>query len=905
MRSRAVSQPQNVVLLRMRFPLFALIAPVVTSLILWFVTSSPYTLLFAAMGPVMALASYGDGRLGDRRRRREEGIAAAAVLEQSQASLGRERSAQRRELRQANPAPNELGNLDALARPRWSDDVATATRVRLGVMAAGLAAHEVDGAIDNRDNLIPLVVGASEGITCVGHPVLSLAVARAVWSQLAWNVAPQVMAAWAVGWERDAISAPASWPIRLVTNIDDVSPSCRYVIDILAPNMARLSDRDDVTAQPLIFIPDYVSGPEARALAKRLAVTSARVEQAHPDAQLPAVAYFSDLLKLPQGLDVENLRASLAVSVGIGVTGAVALDLVRHGPHAIVAGMTGTGKTEFLVSWMLALVNNFAPTEFTFLVIDFKGGSGFARLAELPHCMGIVTDLDVRAASRALHSLRAELRFRERVLNAGGVTDISALPPHVDLARLVILVDEYRALLDRFSELQPLFDDIAARGRALGVHLILGTQRAAGVIAEGILANCALRVAFRVNNVADSMTLMESDAARTLPEIPGRAVVRGIGVPLQHLQGALARGADDRTSLAVARLWQAAHPQWQARRPWLEELPEFVWIADLAHPGDDSRHSAGESFRVGIRDEPEEQRQPTCLYAPRNDGHLLVTGSHGSGKSNLLGVLASQAKRSLFLTAADAEAAWDAVAGIPEGTLVLIDDLETLLAQFSLEHRDAFMEALITLLRTGPSRGIFVVITSHSGAPAFSVMASLMSSTLALAGLPGRGKWHENAVQVARFSDPGPSASARSAHSAGTAGSAVPSAPEWLTGRDYVVVTPRPRRCLAELATSMETPVHGQIPVRLIDVARFENEALQISSPGGAQVFVGDVEDWQAQYSLLARLRSRAIFVFDDCSPAEVRAVRRARDLLPHARRGVAISLSDLGVASRVRLLGE
>src|SRR5690606_23108114 len=106
-------------------------------------------------------------------------------------------------------------------------------------------------------------------------------------------------------------------------------------------------------------------------------------------------------------------RDHLAVPVGVAAHGPAFVDLVADGPHALVAGTTGSGKSELLVSWVLALAGRIPPDRVSFLLVDFKGGSAFAPLAQLPHVVGVVSDLDPASARRAVESLRAELRRRE------------------------------------------------------------------------------------------------------------------------------------------------------------------------------------------------------------------------------------------------------------------------------------------------------------------------------------------------------------------------------------------------------------------------------------------------------------------------------------------------------------
>ena len=166
----------------------------------------------------------------------------------------------------------------------------------------------------------------------------------------------------------------------------------------------------------------------------------------------------------------------LAARFLLGPDGPIDLDLVADGPHAIVGGTTGSGKSALLTAWILALAAAHPPERLVLLLVDCKGGATFDPLAALPHVAGVVTDLDPEDAERAVASLGAELRRREQAVRDAGGQDITA----TGLPRLVVVVDEYRALVDRAPDLAALFGDLAARGRSLGVHLVLCTQRPAG-----------------------------------------------------------------------------------------------------------------------------------------------------------------------------------------------------------------------------------------------------------------------------------------------------------------------------------------------------------------------------------------------------------------------------------------
>ena len=169
----------------------------------------------------------------------------------------------------------------------------------------------------------------------------------------------------------------------------------------------------------------------------------------------------------------------------------------------------------------------------TFVLVDYKGGSAFAECAQLPHTVGMVTDLDPHQVERALASLSAELTRREHILAAAGAKDIEDYQLLVDkrqarpLPRLVIVIDEFASMVRDLPDFVTGLVNIAQRGRSLGIHLILATQRPSGVVSQEIRANTNLRIALRVTDPADSADVIGvTDAATIAQSHPGRAYVR-------------------------------------------------------------------------------------------------------------------------------------------------------------------------------------------------------------------------------------------------------------------------------------------------------------------------------------------------------------------------------------------
>ncbi|WP_448060541.1 FtsK/SpoIIIE domain-containing protein [Cellulomonas hominis] len=386
--------------------------------------------------------------------------------------------------------------------------------------------------------------------------------------------------------------------------------------------------------------------------------------------------------------------ASLRALVGQGTDQEFVLDLRTQGPHALVGGTTGAGKSEFLQAWVLGLATAHSPDRVTFLFVDYKGGAAFADCVDLPHCVGLVTDLSPHLVRRALTSLRAELRHRERLLARAAAKDLLTLErtgdPRTPPA-LVIVVDEFAALVQEVPEFVDGMVDVAQRGRSLGLHLVLATQRPAGAIKDNLRANTNLRVALRMADEHDSTDVLGSPVAAELdPTVPGRGAVRtgpgriamfqtgyvggrsdaapdpvAVGVetltfgpgepwdvpqPVPPDAGPHDDGPTDAarvvaTTVRAARLAGVPSP----RRPWLPELP-----ATCVLPLDDG-HGDG-ALPLGLVDLPARQRQDPFVYRPDDDGSMVVFGTSGSGRSTLLrtvALAAASARGSVELHALD------------------------------------------------------------------------------------------------------------------------------------------------------------------------------------------------------------------------------------------------------------
>ncbi|WP_432535442.1 FtsK/SpoIIIE domain-containing protein [Kineococcus arenarius] len=360
-----------------------------------------------------------------------------------------------------------------------------------------------------------------------------------------------------------------------------------------------------------------------------------------------------------------------AVAVlGATATGPCRLDLVADGPHVLVAGTTGSGKSVLLQALVTSLALQAPPDAVRFVLVDYKGGAAFAGCTGLPHVAGLVTDLDEHLARRVLRSLRAEVRRREGVLRAAGAADLADLPAPSPAAagvpRLVIVVDEFRVLAQELPEFVDGLVRLATVGRSLGLHLVLATQRPAGVVSPEIRANTNARIALRVQDRADAEDVVGDAAPAAISDTaPGRAVLRRGSRGLEAFQTALlgdGGGVDGVDGVRVRRAGDAGEEQGAAaeragaRRalagvvsavreatalrgrpvppaPWSPPLPQRVPAADLPA-------APGAVLRWGLLDVPDEQRRAVAAWDPAAGGHLLVAGTVRSGRSTLLRALA-------------------------------------------------------------------------------------------------------------------------------------------------------------------------------------------------------------------------------------------------------------------------
>ena len=352
-----------------------------------------------------------------------------------------------------------------------------------------------------------------------------------------------------------------------------------------------------------------------------------------------------------------------------------------HGPHGLVAGTTGSGKSETLQTYILSLVLNYHPHEVAFILIDYKGGGMAQSFIGLPHLAGVITNLGGNQTTRALLSINAEIKRRQRIFNEYKIKHIDA---YIELYRngeaeepmphLLIIADEFAELKKEQPEFVRALVSAARVGRSLGINLILATQKPSGVVDDEIWSNTRFRICLRVADKQDSNEMLKrTDAAYITgtgrgflqvgndeifdefqsgwsgapytPEIPfsddskAKAMIIGLtGKPEAVKKKKKKKGDNvkkftqlDAMVQYAAKLAEENHIK-PLRQIWLPPLPKLLYLEDMKLTWDEKQMK----LPIGLADDPQNQRQFPVYLDFIRDGHLLICGSAGSGKTSLV-----------------------------------------------------------------------------------------------------------------------------------------------------------------------------------------------------------------------------------------------------------------------------
>ena len=319
----------------------------------------------------------------------------------------------------------------------------------------------------------------------------------------------------------------------------EIPQGCNYLIELTKDNEGILSDtkgeNEDIT-----FCYQYLPEKVTNQFVQMLAPTF--VEEISLEAALTKNITLYEMLGILDSVDLDlkerwdksQVYNSMAAPIGVSKTETVMLDLhdKAHGPHGLVAGTTGSGKSELLQTYILTMATLYHPYEVAFVIIDFKGGGMVNQFKELPHLLGAITNIDGKEINRSLKSIKAELQKRQRLFAEADVNHIDKYikkykegKVSIPIPHLILIVDEFAELKAEQPDFMKELISAARIGRSLGVHLILATQKPSGQVDDQIWSNSRFKLCLKVQTQEDSNEVLKSPLAAEIKE-PGRAYLQ-------------------------------------------------------------------------------------------------------------------------------------------------------------------------------------------------------------------------------------------------------------------------------------------------------------------------------------------------------------------------------------------
>lgn len=484
--------------------------------------------------------------------------------------------------------------------------------------------------------------------------------------------------------------------IILADSMYELPQTCQYFIDLSENPYAFEREKYD---ERLYFKPDApVHSGELENFARRMAAIE--LKDRKTEAALPAAITFLQGydVKSAEELDVltrwekskpyRTLEAPIGMMAGKKLFSLNVLDGDQaHGPHGLLAGTTGSGKSELLQTWILSMAVTYHPHDVNFVIIDYKGGGMSDLMEPLPHVVGKITNID-RNISRSLVSLKSELKRRQRLFAECEVNNITKYQiaykngqTKVPLPHLIIVTDEFAEMKKEEPEFMTELNTVATIGRTLGVHMLLATQKPAGVVTDQISANSRFRICMKVQDVADSREMLKCpDAARitqagrayvrvgedevfelfqsfySAAEYNGKIMedkmqlenqVRIVGVTGNRINPLPKRKKNaaemDELTAVIRYINKVCKEQGIEKMagPWLPELPRWLTFGELRiSQGFDGenwpKERKGLKIPIGKYDIPASQMQGVMYMDLTDTGHFGIYGSPSTGKTFLL-----------------------------------------------------------------------------------------------------------------------------------------------------------------------------------------------------------------------------------------------------------------------------
>ncbi len=490
--------------------------------------------------------------------------------------------------------------------------------------------------------------------------------------------------------------------ISIVTffeELKDLPKECSMIVS-LDGNTGKLFDKNDISGNSISFVPDIYVTKDPLDMSVKLANTI--LDNTISNAKLPSVITFMQLFGVGkvEHLNVltrwkeNNPTKTLQTPVGIDIYGETfMLDLHEkfHGPHGLVAGMTGSGKSEFIITYILSLAVNYHPYEVAFILIDYKGGGMAKSFEHLPHTAGIITNLDGAAINRSLVSIQSELKRRQEIFaQTSKLVNVSNIDIYKyqklyregkvsePLQHLFIISDEFAELKTQQPDFMTQLVSAARIGRSLGVHLILATQKPSGVVDDQIWSNSRFRVCLKVQERADSMDMLKRPDAAELtdtgrfflqvgynelfelgqsawagaPYNPAEKVVKeqddsvvvvdtnGHAIKQVKLDKGHADSENKQLDVITKYIRSIADSENIKVKPlWLDPIPGKIYVEDIKKKYGISSERYNLMPVIGEYDDPARQRQCELKLPISKEGNAIVYGVAGSGKTTFVNVL--------------------------------------------------------------------------------------------------------------------------------------------------------------------------------------------------------------------------------------------------------------------------
>lgn len=465
----------------------------------------------------------------------------------------------------------------------------------------------------------------------------------------------------------------------------DIPQGCGYIVSVADEINAVLINTQN-RGESLEFVYPAISDQHAEDIVKLLAPVY--TEEISLEGTLTKNITMFELLNIlaVDDIDLKSRWAksqvfnSMAAPLGVSKTGVVCLDLhdKAHGPHGLVAGTTGSGKSEILQTYILAMATLYHPYEVSFVIIDFKGGGMVNQFKELPHLLGAITNIDGKEINRSLKSIKAELQKRQRLFAEADVNHIDkyirkfkAGETKEPLPHLIIIVDEFAELKAEQPEFMKELISAARIGRSLGVHLILATQKPSGQVNEQIWSNSKFKLCLKVQSPEDSNEVLKSPLAAEIKE-PGRAYLQVGNNEIFELFQSAYSGASEKTDdsnvkeFTIYNLTESGKrvPVFAQKKkksgegsatqldaivnyvadycqginlPKLPDicLPSLEKCINFAVSKTNTTDAARYDAEIGLYDDPDNQYQGV-YSVDVGSNNLMIIGSSQSGKTNVL-----------------------------------------------------------------------------------------------------------------------------------------------------------------------------------------------------------------------------------------------------------------------------